>query len=621
MVQQNAKLSKNNPKILARAYNDDNAEYAEKWQGMTQYEWEQMGMRLHFLNMLQNASVYGYSVSKVCWDPKPRGGWDNVKKEWVGGIKHQVIHPAYFWVDTQTTTFNDARNMGTIRPVDLEWAVSQWPKLEKELREEATKNMDHEYARYNDGFFDNSEELPIYENQTADTLTRRFTSLFAWLINYKPRGDEYSATTGDKDTDIGSVVWLSEAFFEDNFTKHVKIEDIIPTQRLQEEGLVTIEDGSGRVLGLDGQEMKQEDYPTEITAEYDEPMFPRGRRVMRVGNTILNPEIKKQVYAFSKWPFQLMPYHELPFMWQGSNAVESSRSSQDMLNVTISHLVHHVKVAADPIRVVEQDALSKNKLNKVRKIKGKAGELIVMQTGKIEKIKNLAPASMDPAVFALIDILKKDIERQQFMNETAQGVRGGQKTAQEAARLDMNSNDLVAQRAIHTDLWVQATAGMIAEHIQKYYDIDRRVRIIGANGAIANTEMTDELKRVEFDIVIEPGSTLPFDKAVQKANYTEAYTLLDQPTVNPMLEDMLRILEIANREKILAKHQQTQLFNKFIELSTAAAQAQQLATQGEEGAMQAAQMQAQLMPQVQELMAQVVGVFAQGDAARRQTQN
>jgi len=222
---------------------------------------------------------------------------------------------------------------------------------------------------------------------------------------------------------------------------------------------------------------------------------------------------------------------------------------------------------------------------------------------------------MDTAVWNLVAMLEKDIETQQFMHETAQGVAGGQKTAQEAARLDTNAHDLVAFRAIQSDLWVEQTAGMIAEHIQKYYDIDRQIRILGTSGKIENTVMTEDMKRVEFDIIIEPGSTLPFDEAVQKDNYLMAYKLLGESVMNPLLEDVLRILQIANREKVLAKHQQTQLFNQFIQLSTHAAQMGQMAAQGSEGQVAAAAMQQQLIGQVMQLMQQVAQVFAQGVAA------
>jgi len=600
MIQQNAKLSKNNPKILARAFNDDNAEYAERWQGLTQYEWEQMHMRLDFLNMLQNASVYGYGVSKVSWDPRPKGGWNAQTKQYDGRIKHLLIHPAYFWSDTQSTTLKDARCMGTIRPVSLEWAIHQWPQFEKELRAEAQAGSDEEYATYSDGIVGSEDEVS-YENQSARSLMKRFTSMIAGLISYRPNS-QYEGNDKGGEGDRGQVVWLRETYFEDSAIKHVKIEEPIEVQRLQEQGLAQIQPGSGLVVGADGQPFTPETHPKEITAEYDEPVFPRGRKILRVGKTLLNPDVQRQIYPFSRWPFSVMPYHILPFMWQGSNAVEFSRSSQDMLNTTIAHLVHHTKVAADTIKVVEDGALAKDKRGKVRKIKGKAGELVVVNKGMLDKIRNLEPGRLDGSVFALIDILKRDIETQQFMHETAQGVQGKAKTAQEAARLDTNAHDFVSFRSIQSDLWVEQTASMIAEHIQKYYDLNRRVRALGSNGRIENTTMDEGMKQVEFDITIEPGSTLPFDEAVQKDNYLTAYKLLDAPALNPMLEDMLRVLQIANREKILAKHKQTQLFNQFMQLS---AQAAQIPAMAQQDPASAAVAEKQLMQQVIQLMAQV----------------
>lgn len=601
MMQGIAKLSKNNPKILGRPWNDEDAEYAEVWQGLTQYTWEQvLNMREDISQALLNSAVFGYAVGKTYWKNKVE--WDEAKKRWTGDIRHRLIHPANFWVDPSVARIKDAENIGTIRKVRLDWAISQWPEFEDELRKEAKQNDKMNDLEYSDGFDNLSEtSMPIYENQNANTLRRYFSKIVSLIFNRD------NNSVDDSDEEKIEYVWIKETYFRDHYEEHVKIEDVIPAQVLLQKGDVYAEDGTGILRwSKNDKEISQDEYPKQVIEEYDKPKFPRGRYVLRAGRTILNPQIDDQVYPFSRWPFNVLPYHILPFMWQGSNAVEFSKGSQDMLNTTIAHLIQHVKLNADPQKIVESQTLAKDKKGRVREIKGRAGEIIVVKKGRKDAIKNLESGRLGQEVYLLIDYLKRDIETQQFMNPTAQGVTvKGDVSATEAARLDTNAHDMIAMRSILLDKWIEGTAINIAEITQRYYDPERRLRIIGTDGETQNIVMNDQIKKVEFSLEIEPGSTLPFDEERRKNDYMTAYKLLGEPVINPMLEDMLRILNIANRSKILTKHKQTQVFKQFVQLSQ---QAQQFIAQAQEQGIDPAQAEMakqKLLQQVMQLMQQV----------------
>jgi len=283
----------------------------------------------------------------------------------------------------------------------------------------------------------------------------------------------------------------------------------------------------------------------------------------------------------------------------------------------IAHLMQHVKVSTDPRLKIEEGALALGKNGKPRLIKSTAGEMIVVEKGRMNGIGVLEPGRLGPEVFTLVDYLKRDIETQQFMQPTAQGVvQPGHITAQEAARADVNAHDMIMMRAVLNDKWIEGIAACVAEFIQEYYDANRRINIIGTDGSTQNDVMTDQLKKVEWSLEIEPGSTLPFDEDKQKQDYAAAYKFLGDPVANPLLEDMLRILKIANRNKILTKHQQTQVFRQFIALSTqvvSALQQMQSQTQGTQGQaippeqiqQQMQAMQGQIMQKVMVLMQQV----------------
>lgn len=590
-----AKLAKNNPKILGRAWKDENAEYAEQWQGLIQYIWEQrLSMRLDMIQLLLNAAVFGYGIGDTYWDH--RFEWDDAQQAWIGEIRHRIIHPATFWVDASASRIADAYALGTVRKVRLEWALRQWPEYEKELREEADRSQELDDYEYSDSFGSYSASEINYTNQKAEGLRGLFGDLVS-LIFGREKGHEDAVRNAGEEV---KYVWLRQTYFRDPYEERVTIEDYVPSAKLAEQGRVTIEQGTGIVRDTaTGEPLGPDTHPREVVADYRRPIFPRGRFVIRVGKTILNPEITDQVNRQRNWRFTVMPHHILPHMWQGSNAVELSRGPQDMLNITAAHLIHHVQVNSNPQKVVETQAFARDKRGHIQKIKQKAGEILVMQRGKIHAIRNLDAPPLGQEVFALFDLLKRDIETQQFMHETAQGIQGRAKTAEEAARLDRNANDLISLRAILVDKWVEATGINISQLAQEHYDIGRRVRVIGPMGSANPAQISQEMKDVDWDLEVEPGSTLPFDEQLIKQDYLTAYKLLADPIPNPMLEDVLRKLNIANREKILSRHRQTQLFRQFVQMSA------QLTAAQPETPEQAQAIMVQAMPAIVQLMEQV----------------
>lgn len=618
MMQGIAKLSKNNPKVLGRPWNDEDAEYAEKWQGMIQYVWEQiLDMRIDVIYALLDASVFGYAVSKVYWQNKVE--WDEKNNRWLGDIRHCLVHPMNFWVDANATRIKNARNLGMVRKVELDWAISQYPDFKEELMAESANSDKYNY--YESGFSyggsSGSVQPVMYQNQIAKTINKVYSKIVSLIFGGGEDNSSSNAVTSETTKHTSKkYVWLKETYFYDDYEEDVKIEDYVPEQELINDGTASVEQGTGIVQWTKtGKPISKEEYPKKTISEYKRPKFPKGRFVVRAGKVILNPETDDQVYKFSRWPFTVMPHHILPHMWQGLNAVELSKGSQDMLNVTIAHLIQHVKVATDPRLIVESGALAKGKNGKPRLITSQAGEIIVVEKGRKDDIGKLEPGRLGPEVFTLVDYLKRDIETQQFMHPTAQGVvNSGHITAQEAARADTNAHDMVAMRAVLLDKWIEGVASNIAELIQEYYDVNRRISIVGTDGQTRSATMSEELKKVEWTLEIEPGSTLPFDEERRKTDYATAYKILGDTIPNPLLEDMLRILNIANRSKVLMKHQQTQLFKQFITISAQAQTAMQQVQQQGATPEQIQVVQQKIMQQVMQLMSQVGQMAAKGAA-------
>lgn len=633
-----AKLSKNQPNILARAWDESETEWAERWQGLIRYVWEQvLDMRVDTIMAMLDSAVYGYAVGKTYWEPRVR--WDDDSKDWMGEVAHRLIHPCSVWFDPKAERIRDAENCGTIRKVSLSWAQKQWPTFAKEIEESADDPDDLAGFEYKDAWgFSGGSSVPVYANQRTTNGLRAALGRFVGLIfgRHDAQVDADNATD-DAAPKKNRYVWVRETYFRDPQTEHVKIEDEAGEQQLMADGIIHVDPADPMQLHrwtANGNPVDRSEWPKVTRAEYDKPAYPNGRVVIRVGEIIVNPDIKQQRYNRKRWPFNVLPYHILPHMWQGSNAIEMSRGPQDMLNVTMAYILQHVKMTACPQKVIEVGTLAKNKQGKIRIVKDRAGELIVVNKGGVDKIRNLVGNRLDPTVWTLIQYLVKDIETQQFMHAVAQGkATSSGMSATEAARLDTNANDLIFLRSVLLERWIEGTARNIAEVIQENYDEDKRVRIVGCNGEVQPGRMTADMKNVSIDLEIEPGTTLPFDETRQKQDYLTAYKLCADPNLNPMLEDVLRKLNISNIDKILSKHQQIQLFKQFIALAqaakNAAAQIRNAAsTPGPDGApvdparlqMAAAAVQQQIIQKVMQLLAQAGQIQAQSSVPQGQPQ-
>jgi len=566
MFQTIAKLANNHPKILTHAWDDEQegaTEYAEKWAGHLQYLWQspyELAMRPKLIMGLLDCAVFGYMVGKTMWEPKPRGGWDDKSKSWMGKAAEVFIHPALFWCDPSTESLENAENCGSKRRVKLEWAQNRWPNVKDEIEAEAYTASDPKYT---------AGDMISYKSQKGSSLSlsrqNMLSKLVSFILNQGGATGDTSANeviAGDKQR----YVDIEEIYWRDYEEKHEKIEDNIPATDLERQGKIAIEPTTG--LFLDPKTKKPlAKWPTQVTQEYDEPKYPNGRFVLRIGCTILNPKEEDQVHKESRWPFNVMPYHILPHMWQGGNAVEMSRNNNDFLNITVSSMVNQVRRTADPTKVIEAGALAIGRDGKVRSkvdaITG-LGRIVIAAKGKIKSIMNLQEPPLDASVPILAELLKKDIDDQMFMQDVARGAaQKGQQTKAEIVRLNQNSLDYVGLQGVFLDIWIDNSATLIAEICQGNYEPDRLMKMI-ADDVKSGMKAEQAALDVRFDVNIEPGSTLPFDEEKKQAEYKLAYDLLANPVPNPMIEDMLRVLNISKRKEILERYQGLQLFYKFI---------------------------------------------------------
>ncbi|MGI6140061.1 MAG: portal protein [Candidatus Hydrogenedentales bacterium] len=558
-MQEISKLSKNHAKLIVTPWEEDDVEAAEVFQGALQWLWQKpLNMRLNHIAAMLDSKLWGYRVSKIYWDNKVE--WDDRQKKWIGDVRYKLWHPACFWASPEAESIDEAEAIGTLRYVTLEEAKKQFPDFADELEQEAQNNFEGYEQSSGDtilssihNYFSGSDLKGVDEIEDAAGASKLLD-----LILDKDKA--HKKTSGDV-----KMVEIGEIWFRDNSTVKRKIKEDVPLQYLIDTG-EAYEGEDGLIYNKSGESLDTSNWPTQIVDEYDEPKFPYGRHIIRVGKTILNSKEEDQRWNLKKWPFVVTPHYLLPHMWQGINAVSMYKTAQDMINVTASHLVNNMKLYGDPKVAVEEGAIAMNpRTKKHYKIGAGAGSILRMAKNGLKKFKIIEPKDIGNGVLQLYQL-----HAQEFKNLTGlQSIGRGEQlksgtTATEANALAINSNDRISFQQVYEEEWIRQVACRIAEICQYYYEPDRYVRIIGEDNRMGIVQVTQRAKDAHYDIDVEPGTTLPYDEEKRLLKLEKAYQLLSSPMTNPMLPTMLRELGIPNYKKLL---KQSEAYNNYLQFA------------------------------------------------------
>lgn len=560
-MQEIAKLSKNNPKIIASPWEQSDAEVAEVWKSHLQWQWQvNLKMRIEQIKAILDKKLFGYSVSKIYWEN--RVDWDDKNKQWIGDVKYKLWHPAQFWADGGED-INDG-NCGTVRFVPVEWAKARWPKHAKKLDLEAEKYAGPDLQVWGGDHIRGQLTAPTgtgYGGQDAGETSKVGLSM---LVNLIMNADKMTEKTRPEKDE--KLIKLSETYFRDYEEKHEKEEADIPAQELLAAGAI-YQDG-GMFWDMEGNPFPSspDKWPTRVLREYNQPLYPYGRVVLRSDTVILGDH----PWPYRTWPFVTSPHYLLPHMWQGSDGVQLYKTAQDMINTTVSHLTNNMKCYGDPKIKVETGAMEVNpRTKKAFKIGKGPGAVIrlVKNAIKQKRFEIEPPPPISAQALALYNLFAQEYKNIVGLQSIAKGEKQpGEMSATEAQWLALSSVDRIQLQSVFEDEWIKNICRLIGRLCQDMYDEGRFVRIVGEDNIVGVSQITQKLKTIRFDVDILAATTLPYDEDKRLQKHVQAYELLSQPIVNPMLPQMLRELEVDNWKKLVQQHEPWILWTQFLQL-------------------------------------------------------
>jgi len=570
-MQEIAKLSRNFPKIIAQPYTEDDIEAAEVWEETLNWQWRKgingKGMRLEQMSAILDGKLFGYRVSKIFWED--RDSWDEEAQEWKGDVKHKLWHPAFFWADGQENI--EDGNVGTQRYVRLDWAQHRWPDFKDELEEQAVpyKDIASGFSSVNIYGSDVGGAPSGDQTGNSDRLSDVRTVKPNRLMDMVAASDPMTHTGYDQKI---LYVKIDEVWFRDDKEEKVKIEEDFTQDELLVSGRIEERDGAfidvNGEFGAKGEPIPRDKWPKRTTREYKKPVYPRGRHIIRADKLILNED--DQVYQYSRWPFVVTPHYLLPHMWQGVDSVQMYKSTQDMINISASHLYNNMRQYGDPKIAVESGAIATppGKQGRHYRVGAGAGSIIKLTKGALQRgaFKLLAPPQISSGAIQLYGLFAQEYKNIQGLQSIAKGEKQpGKMTATESQFLAISSNDRIQLQSVYEDSWVVGVASLFAEVMQANYDEGRWVRIVGEDRKNGIVQITSKEKSVKFDIDVIAGTTLPFDEEKRLAKLMQADQLLRQPPT-PMTPMLLRELDVPNYKKILSESDQYQNYLQFLGL-------------------------------------------------------
>jgi len=585
LQQQLALLMQTDTRLYARPREDSDipgakvAEAALRW-----YYQIGIGVKTLVCKCALDGFLTGNWILLVYWNEKPEGGWDEEQKMWHGQVEVTLVPYYFFGVAPGAETLADAEWVFIKRQMYVDEAKQRWPEYAEKIDKAALLTD----TQAQPDWLANGPKPTGWKGYVGPDTSGVATNELGHKDKPKYYGRLAAAITGagknkeeyEPESERLQMVTVMECWFKDRTEEETVDETPISDEELEASGQVSYNEDDIPVLTETGEPLTEANRPT-TKREYDRPLYPNGRRVLRIGRIALNAKADKQRWDGKTLPFITGPFIWLPHTWRGVTGVEMVREPQDMVNEIIAHVVMAIRCFGDPRTVVELGALpgAKDDQSIKNAVKNAAGKILVVNPNKLDAVRREPPPPLSADLFAAIKFFDELIRTLHGIHEIAQGKRsGGRLTATELLKLDQNSR----LRTILLSGDLERTTGkelmtQVWELIVQHMSVGDMVRIVGEGGREDVIKIKGEyvdpdtrmvMKSVldaKFDLDIQVGSELPADKQREKE---EALQLLQ--AVGPAyLPRLLETYGVPNLEEILNANEVLNVVNMAQQLDPA----------------------------------------------------
>jgi hypothetical protein len=505
----------------------------------------------------------------VYWESKAR--WDEPSRQWEGEARVSLMHPQYFGCDPEAESIEEASYVYCKRRARVTEMLAKYPAFKEAILAAAGEERNSE-TPFSAG--------PLLAARTANDADAGVGAPDdGRLVNFLRTARQ--GRSGGNQGGEPTHVTILECYFRDDSFEHVVEQAPVPLADLVAEGGAALDPATHQVLDAEGLPLTAENWPTRTVREYDRPLYPNGRVVLRVGDVILNPKPEQQRYMYAHWPFCVCVNYMLPHVWVGMNGVELAKGEQDWINVSLAHMVNYIKCFADPVTVVEQGTMQDDPdTKKPSRLANYAGAVWRVLKGRSAGIRREPPPPMSPSIPQFFEIMLKQARDQTGMQEIGLGKPGRPNTtAREATELATMSRLRTSLQSKLEDAWQLQIMQLVAEMNQRRLTPGQTVRIVGPKGVPGVRQIEQRMLDVRYDLKLNAATNLPFDVERKQMQYGEAYKLVGPA----MLPEMLDVLGIDEKDSILERFDLWQQFQQFIAqqqaLQQQAAQQQQAAAE------------------------------------------
>jgi len=521
--QQISMMTDNNPRGVFLPQESSDSQFTKDLEALTHWRARRLNMRTKLIRGCHNSKLFGFQGMYVFWDDSLPGKAD---------VNVRLLDPREVIVDPllQTNDPEDGEYIGIERYVTLDYLKYRWPEHADRLQAD-------------------------YENASDDHVAIKDTnSLDEELGNTS----DHRSIEAVNDQVERPLVKLVSIWYRD-YTQQ-KYEMPTPMEVLLNEGKIVKNEIGQYVYAATGELWS---VLTSPKTTVEEPVYPYGRCTIKADKVILDDfawgtDVRDGVVKPANWPIALGINIVIPHRWFGMDETEQLVGRQDVVNDMVSHIEDHCQRNLHPARKVETGAVVDPK-----KIKNTPDSVVWMNDGRIRGMEWEKPANMSADAYNLLDLSDRGMETASGMPAQNMGKTSDRKTtATEIATLDRAGRGRVGMGSALLDEYIARIYMLIAQCIQQNYDESRIIRITGDNGQQTSVEMTARHRDVMYDVEIEAGSTMPYDKDTKRQQAVELNNILQ----GSYLPEVLDAYEVKNRDEILQRNQQWMLFMQYASL-------------------------------------------------------